>query len=109
MLMLPIPKDRISLQECVGDNSKQPQWATANCQSGEEDPIHTVDVEVRTLSGGGCIREPMVKICPGEAAPIKLIGGRVWSPGTYRALRLIGKSLDVAWEKAFLHPLTFNY
>ncbi len=40
--------------------------------------------------------------------PIKIVCGRAWSPGIYQALRLLGKSLDVAWERAFIHPLTFN-
>ena len=43
-----------------------------------------------------------------RCAPIKMVGGRAWSPGIYRSLRLLGKSLDVAWERAFIHPLTFN-
>ena len=43
-----------------------------------------------------------------QRAPIKMVNGRAWSPGIYQALRLLGKSLDVAWEKAFIHPLTFN-
>jgi len=41
-------------------------------------------------------------------APIKMVGEHAWSPGIYRSLRLLGKSLDVAWERAFIHPLTFN-
>jgi hypothetical protein len=41
-------------------------------------------------------------------APIKIVGGRAWSPGIYQALRQLGKSLDVAWEKVFIRPLTFN-
>ena len=41
-------------------------------------------------------------------APIKMVSGRAWSPGIYQSLRLLGKSLDVAWERAFIHPLTFN-
>ena len=45
---------------------------------------------------------------PTERAPIKMVGGRAWSPGIYQSLRLLGKSLDVAWERAFIHPLTFN-
>jgi hypothetical protein len=36
-----------------------------------------------------------------RCAPIK-------SPGIYQALRLLEKSLDVAWEKVFICPLTFN-
>ncbi len=43
-----------------------------------------------------------------QRAPIKMVGGRAWSPGIYRSLRLLGESLDVAWERAFIHPLTFN-
>jgi hypothetical protein len=41
-------------------------------------------------------------------APIKIVCGRAWSTGIYQALRLPGKSLDVEWERAFIHPLTFN-
>ena len=44
-----------------------------------------------------------------QRAPIKMVSGRAWSPGIYRSLRLLGKSLDVAWERAFIRPLTFNY
>jgi hypothetical protein len=43
-----------------------------------------------------------------QRAPIKMVSGRAWSPGIYRALRLLGKSLYVTWERAFIHPLTFN-
>jgi hypothetical protein len=41
-----------------------------------------------------------------RCAPIKIVGGCAWSPGIYQALRLLGRSLDVAWEKAFNPPLT---
>ena len=40
-------------------------------------------------------------------APIKLVNGRPWSPNVYRNLRLIGKSLEVAWEKAFVRASHF--
>ena len=43
-----------------------------------------------------------------QRAPIKMVSGRAWIPGIYQALRLLGKSLDVAWEKVFIRPLTFN-
>ena len=59
-----------------------------------------VDEEVRELTAE--------QIKQDRLAPIKIVGGRAWSPGIYQALRLLGKSLDVAWEKAFIHPLTFN-
>jgi hypothetical protein len=45
---------------------------------------------------------------PTKLAPIKIVGGRAWSPGIYRSLRILGNSLEVAWERAFIHPLTFN-
>ena len=52
------------------------------------------------------VREPTAEpIKQDQRAPIKMVSGRAWSPGIYQAL---GKSLDVAWEKAFIHPLTFN-
>ena len=43
-----------------------------------------------------------------QRAPIKMVSGRAWSPGIYRTLRLPGKTLDVAWERVFIHPLTLN-
>ncbi len=41
-----------------------------------------------------------------QQAPIKMVIGRAWSQGIYRALRLLGISLDVAWERAFICPIT---
>jgi hypothetical protein len=41
-----------------------------------------------------------------QQAPIIMVRGRAWSPGIYRALRLLGKILDVAWERAFVCSLT---
>jgi hypothetical protein len=43
-----------------------------------------------------------------QRAPIKMVSGRAWSPVIYQALRLLGKTLDAAWERVFIHPLTFN-
>jgi hypothetical protein len=42
-----------------------------------------------------------------EQAPIKLVDGRPWSPGVYRALHLLGRSLETAWEKAFIRSSHF--
>ncbi len=39
-------------------------------------------------------------------APIKIVDGHCWSPGIYRAQRLLGKTLKVAWEGAFVRALT---
>jgi hypothetical protein len=43
-----------------------------------------------------------------QQAPIKMVSGRAWSPGVYQALRLLWKTLDVVWERAFICSLTFN-
>jgi len=42
-----------------------------------------------------------------ERAPLHYIQGRQWSPGVYRSLRLLGKPLQVAWERAFIALPTF--
>jgi hypothetical protein len=99
--MLPIPRDRVASQKCVGvdvTNKEVEIW----------DPSPTkvrrvwlaVDEEVQESTA-----EPTKQ---DRRAPIKIVGGRAWSPGIYQALRLLGKSLDVAWEKMFIRPLTFN-
>jgi hypothetical protein len=47
---------------------------------------------------------------PGDVAraPIKMVGGKPWSPGVYRALQLLGNLLGVAWKQVFVKTLTFN-
>jgi hypothetical protein len=55
-----------------------------------------VDVAVRVPLG-----EP-------QRAPLIMVSGHAWSLGVYRALRLLGKTLDVAWERAFVRSLTFK-
>jgi hypothetical protein len=49
-----------------------------------------VDVGVRALPG-----KP-------QQAPIKIVDGRLWSPGLYQLLHLLGKTLEVAWVRAFI-------
>jgi hypothetical protein len=43
-----------------------------------------------------------------QQAPLIMASGRAWNPGVYRALRLLGKTLDVAWERAFVPSLTLR-
>ena len=56
----------------------------------------------------GFVRSPDLFVCKVKAAatmtrqPRQLIDGRRWSPGIYRALRLHGRILEVAWEGAFV-------
>ena len=75
--MLPVPKEPKASQECVGGNQKEVN-PTGDRPSGGE-----------------------------SRAPIKLVDGRPWSPNIYRNLRLVGKSLEVAWEKAFVRASHF--
>jgi hypothetical protein len=39
---------------------------------------------------------------PSSQAQLKIVDGRRWSPGIYRTLRLLGKTLNAAWEGAFV-------
>jgi len=96
--MLPIPRDRAAVQECVGDNTKGPKLTAARPAAKVR---FAVDVEAHAM----LTAEPTKQ---DQQAPIKMVCGRAWSPGIYQALRLLGKSLDVAWDRAFIHPLTFN-
>ena len=84
----------IGTEMIVGDNTKGPARPAAKVR-------FAVDVEAHV----GPTAEPTKQ---DQRAPIKIVGGCAWSPGIYQALRLLGKSLDVAWEKAFIRPLTFN-
>jgi hypothetical protein len=99
--MLPIPRDRVASQECVGE-----QVTNKDVEIWDQSPTEdrwvrfAVDEEVQEPTS-----EPTKQ---DRRVPIKIVGGRAWSPGIYQALRLLGKSLDVAWEKAFNRPLTFN-
>jgi hypothetical protein len=96
--MLPIPKDWVAAQECVGDNTKGPKPTAARPAA----KVHfAVDMEAHAVPTADPNKQD-------RRAPIKMVSRRAWSPGIYQALRLLGKSLDVAWERAFIHPLTFN-
>ena len=68
----------------------------ANDRQNKKDGL-TVDIEVRAATSEQDRR-----------APIKMVGRCAWSPGIYWTLQLLGKSLDVAWARAFVHSLTFN-
>ena len=82
----------------VGDNTKRPKPTAARPAAKV---WFAVDVEAHAVPTA----EPTK---PDQRAPIKMVSGRAWSQGIYQALTLLGKSLDVAWERAFIHPLTFN-
>jgi hypothetical protein len=82
----------------VGDNTKELKPTVARPAAKVR---FAVDVEAHAVPTAEPTKQD-------QRAPIKMVGGRALSPGIYQALRLLGKSLDVAWERAFIHPLTFN-
>jgi hypothetical protein len=94
VLMLLIPKDWVATQDCVGDNTKGPKLTAARPAANV---WAAVDVEVRAEATK-----------QNQRAPIKMVSGRAWSLRIYQALRLLSKTLDVAWERAFICPLTLN-
>ncbi len=93
VLMLPIPKDPVAMQECVGEQvtNKESVYEYARyCKTNEAQQYSKgkqvtfdlpSDMKERTFLD---IHQP---------APIKMVRGCAWSPGIYRALRLRGKSL----------------
>ena len=83
-----------SQKEDVGDNKKGPKPVAAR-------PAAKIRFGVDVEAHAGPTKQD-------QRAPIKMVSRHAWSPGIYRALRLLGKSLDVAWERAFIHPLTLN-
>jgi hypothetical protein len=99
--MLPIPRDRVAQQECVGERATTEEVEILDQSPTKDRRVQfAVDEEVR-----GPTAEPTKQ---DRHAPIKMVSGRAWSLRIYQALRLLGKSLDVAWERAFIYPLTFN-
>ena len=80
----------------VGDNTKGPKPTAARPAAKVR---FAVDVEAHAEPTAEPTRQD-------QRAPIKMVSGRAWSPGIYQALRLLGKNLDVAWERVFIHPLT---
>ncbi len=109
--MLPVPKAQKALQECVGDNQKE--TILINHEKGAPYSLPCGS----SLAGKSYLRtltDP-TRIPPELAlmntkrrselemqASIKLVGGHPWSPRVYRALRLLGNMLEVAWERALI-------
>ncbi len=106
--MLPIPKDWVAMQECVGEHvtNKESAYKYARYCKTNEAQQYSKGKQV-TFDLPLDVKEH-TSLVVHQPAPIKMVRGHAWSPGIYRALRLRGRSLDVAWERVFIHPLTFN-
>jgi hypothetical protein len=85
------------MQECVGGDTKRPKPAATRPATKAQ---FAVDVEAL------CTHTQATK--QNQQAPIKMESRREWCLGIYRALRLLGKTLDEAWDRVFIHSLTFN-
>ena len=73
----------------------------------EENPIgERADGEATELAG----KPELADVSDGvgeERAPLLYVRGERWSLGVYRSLRLLGRPLEVAWERAFVALPTF--
>jgi hypothetical protein len=112
--MLPIPKDWVAAQECVGEQMKGSMYEYARLRIRATDEYCKTN-EAQQYSKGKQVTFDLpldmkehTSLDVPQPAPIKMVRGCAWSPGIHRALRLQGKSLDVAWGRVFIHPITFN-
>ncbi len=101
MLPLTLTKEQLASQECVGGNARrQSPTRTKRIQTElVNDRLirkESSDVEARAATVGS-----------GSRAPIKIVDGRPWSSGVYRLSHLLGKTLEVAWVRAFVQTSHF--
>jgi len=88
--MFPEPtSDSVASQECVGEHEDQPADGRVTEVATQPDVARHSDQERK------------------ERAPLLHVRGGRWSPGVYRSLRLLGRPLEVAWERAFIALPTF--
>ena len=74
--MLPIPRDRVAAQECVGERA-----TTKEVEIWDQSP--TKDRRVR-FAVDEEVREPTAEPTKQDRrAPIKMVSGRAWSPGIF--------------------------
>jgi hypothetical protein len=127
VLMLPLTKEQPALQECVGGDAKRLERAPIQLTHASGNACIS---KCSNASGNACIFrhsiytlaadrpkkkvwivvDIAVRVPPGEPqqAPLIMVSECAWSPGVYWALRLLGKTLDIAWERAFVCSLTFK-
>ena len=88
--MLPVPRDSVTLQECVEENPIGEQT-----DGPVTELVEKPEVTGHSKGGGE------------ERAPLIYVRGQRWSPGVYRSMRLLGRSVEVAWKRAFIALPTF--
>jgi hypothetical protein len=125
--LLPLTKEQLALQECVGGDAKCLEWAPIKLTHASENAcisgcsgasgnaciyrhsIHTLAAD-RLKKGVQLVVDVAVHVPPGEPqqVPLIMVSGRACSPGVYWDLRLLGKTLDIAWKRAFVRSLTLK-
>jgi len=95
--ILPIPRDWVAAQECVGDNTKGPKLTAARPAAKVR---FAVDVEAHAVP----TTEPTKQ---DQRAPIKMVSGLAWSPGIYQALRLLGEKPRCSMGEGVYSPSHF--
>jgi hypothetical protein len=107
--MMPLSKEQLASKECFEEQknshiltkvrlTKLDQQNQESAQSVDRLAKElSLDVEVHLLTKGLELR-----------APIKMVDGCLWSPGVYQTLCLLGKTLEVAWERAFIQTSHFK-
>jgi hypothetical protein len=113
--MLPLTKEQLALQECVGGDAKQPEQmpiplthASGNtCIS--RCSIHPLAID-RPKKRVQLAVDVAVRAPPDEPqqAPLIMVSGHAWSPGIYWALRMLGQTLDIARKRALVRSLIFK-
>ncbi len=119
--MLPLTKEQLALQECVGGDAKQLEQAPIKlthasgnaCISRHSDVagnacVSRCSAHTPTADGPkeevGFAVDVAIRAPPGkpQQPPIKIVDGHLWSPGVYQLFCLLGETLEVAWVKAFI-------
>ena len=79
-------------------------------QMAMADPGHMAEqmAEPGDVARAGHVNGQMGESGDVARAPLKMVGEKPWSPGVYRALRLLENPVKVAWKRAFVRTLTFN-
>ena len=97
--MLPLTKEQLAPQEYVGGNARrQAPTRTKQVQVSTTESVNDRPAGKESLDMEACV----ATIGSRSRAPIKMVDRRPWSPGVYRSLHLLGKTLEVGWVRAFV-------
>jgi hypothetical protein len=96
--ILPLTKEKLASQECVGRNAKRYALALDRPAELGTDPSRNRPVEKGSSDVEVCLLTVSLEL----QVPIKMVDGHPWSPGVHQSLCLLGQTLEVAWVRAFI-------